>query len=68
MTNANDADDTADAHRPVKLEGGHFACSCGGWTSTDSGPAMYPTPQEQYDDHLATAQEARRGHRARPRG
>ncbi len=54
MTNTKDADTIANAHRPVKLEGGHFACSCGEWTSTDSGPAKYPTPEEQYGDHLAT--------------
>lgn len=56
MTNTNDADER---HRPVKLEGGHLACSCGAWTSTDSGPATYPTPEEQHDDHRA-AQAARR--------
>lgn len=59
MTITNDADDIANTHRPLPLAGGHFACSCGAWTSTDSGPAKYPTPEEQHGDHLA-AQAARR--------
>lgn len=52
-----DTDDIASAHRPVQLEGGRLACSCGEWTSIDSGPARYPTPEEQHGDHIATRRE-----------